>query len=290
MNSTFHRKSASCTHVSAVLHALVAVTSNGQLQYTPNSTLPEMEDESMPVTSKLCEWKIPHKRKESNQSMSTAVFIQHDYQKSNKRRVSLTEDFDPRPVQFRGNAKSLLTDLPEQVHGESLGISLLFDPRYCNNLSVPISSKPDIPCTSQLQYSVAEFKASLILPKEKLQKIEQDTRGQRHSPLWYSARRYRISASHFGDILHRKSTTPPDALVLSIVQPRSFSSAATAWGIQNEPIAIRAYLAHQHQQMKSGVTVQSTGFIISQTYPYLGASPDGSVYDPHDVSHPYGYK
>ena len=192
-------------------------------------------------------------------------------------------------MQFRGNAKSLLTDLPEQVHGESLGISLLFDPRYCNNLSVPINSKPDIPCTSQLQYSLAEFKASLILPKEKLQKIEQDTRGQRHSPLWYSARRYRISASHFGDILHCKSTTPPDALVLSIMQPRSFSSAATAWGIQNEPIAIRAYLAHQHQQMKSGVTVQCTGFIISQTYPYLGASPDGSVYDPHDVSHPYGY-
>ena len=51
MNSTFHRKSASCTYVSAVLHALVAVTRNGQLQYTPNSTLPEMEDESMPVTS-----------------------------------------------------------------------------------------------------------------------------------------------------------------------------------------------------------------------------------------------
>ena len=177
MNSTFHRKSASCTHVSAVLHALVAVTRNGQLQYTPNSTLPEMEDESMPVTSKLCEWNIPQKRKESNQSMSTAVFMQHDYQKSNKRRVSLTEDL----IQGLCSSeemliKSLLTDLLEQVHGESLGISLLFDPRYCNNLSVPISSKPDIPCTSQLQYSVAEFKASLILPKEKLQKIEQDTR------------------------------------------------------------------------------------------------------------------
>ena len=289
MNSTFHRKSASCTHVSAVLYALVAVTSNGQLQYTPNSTLLEMEDESMQVTSKLCKWKIPPKRKESNQSMSTAVFIQHDYQKSNKRRVSLTEDFDSRPVQFRGNAKSLLTDLLEQVHGESLGISLSFDPRYCNNLSVPTSSKPDIPCTSQLQYSVAEFKASLILAKEKLQKIEQDIRGQCHSPLRYSAHRYRISASHFGDILHRKSTTPPDAQVLSIMQPCSFSSAATARGIQNEPIAIRAYLPHQHQQMKSSVTVQSTGFIISQTYPYLGANSDGSVYDPHDVSHPNGY-
>ena len=154
---------------------------------------------------------------------------------------------------------------------------------------MPISSKPDVPCTSQLQYSVAEFKANVILPKEKLQEIEQDTRGQHHSPLWHSASRYRISASHFGDILHRKSTTPPDALVLIIMQPRSFSSAATAWGIQNEPIAIRAYPAHQHQQMKSGITVQCTGFIISQTYPYLGASPDGSVHDPHGVSHPYGY-
>ena len=133
-------------------------------------------------------------------------------------------------MQFRGNAKSLLTDLREQVHGESLGISLLFDPRYCSNLSVPIISKPDIPCTSQLQYSVAEFKASLILPKEKLQNIEHNTRGQCHSPLWYSAHRYRISASHFGDILHRKSTTPPDALVLSIMQPHSFFFSCNCMG------------------------------------------------------------
>ena len=71
--------------------------------------------------------KSPQKE-ETNKTMSTAVFIQHDYQKSKKRRVSLTEDFDPRPVQFRGNAKSLLADLLEQVHGESLSISFLFDP------------------------------------------------------------------------------------------------------------------------------------------------------------------
>ena len=134
LSGFFYRKSASCTHVSAVLHALVAMTTAG---FKPQSTtvqtiLADDEEEVMPVTSYLCQWKVPKKRKESNLPMSAAVFEKHDFQKQRKRRISPTEDFDPRPVECRGNAKSLLPTLLESVRGESLGVSLLFDPQYCH--------------------------------------------------------------------------------------------------------------------------------------------------------------
>jgi len=215
----------------------------------------------MPVTSYLCQWKVPRKRKESNLPMSAAVLEKHDFQKQRKRRISLTEDFDPWPVECRGNAKSLLPALLDSVRGESLGVSLLFDPQYCHHQTTPVSS-PSIPDTSEIKRSVAAFKLSLKLPADKLREIEQSTREQRHSDLWFSVRRYRITASHFGQILHRKPTTRPDALVLSILQPRSFSTAATTWGIQNESNAIQAYLAYQCQQGNDGISVGPSGILV----------------------------
>ena len=50
------RKSASCTHVSAVLHALVAMTSTGQIHPPDNlSAIPDDEEEATSVTSHLCQ-------------------------------------------------------------------------------------------------------------------------------------------------------------------------------------------------------------------------------------------
>ena len=45
--------------------------------------------------------------------------------------------------------------------------------------------------------------------------------------------------------LHGKPTTPPDGMVLSILQPRTFSCDANNWGIQNESTDIEAYIAYQ---------------------------------------------
>ena len=64
--------------------------------------------------------------------------------------------------------------------------------------------------------------------------VEQSTREQQYSAEWFSVRRYRITASYFGEVLHRRRDTPPDRLVLSILMPRKFSSPATTWGIENE--------------------------------------------------------
>ena len=154
-------------HMSAVLHALVAMTTVGfQVQPTPSdSPLADEEDETLPVTSYLCQWKVPRKRKESNLQMSGNAFEKHDYCKPKKRRLELTEDFDPRPENLRGNANSLLPGPLDSVHGESLGISLLFDQHYCHTTAeiddVAIS---DI---ATLKHSILSFKESCLFMKSR---------------------------------------------------------------------------------------------------------------------------
>ncbi len=227
----------------------------------------------MPVTSYLCQWKVPKKRKESNLPMSAAVFEKHDYQKQKKRRISITEDFDPRPIECRGTAQSLLPALLDSIRGESLGVSVLFDPKYCHQ-TMPVTH-PDVPATSAIKKTVEAFKKSLRMPAAKLREIEQNTRAQRDSPLWFSVRHYRITASRFGEILHRRTDTRPDKLVLSILQPRTFSSAATDWGVQKESLAIQEYVSFQHEHGRDKLTVAPCGFLVCESYPFLGATPDG---------------
>lgn len=58
-----YRKSAGCTHVSAVLHALCALAP-AAFQVQPNhspANIDEGGDDSVPVTSLLCQWKAPKK-------------------------------------------------------------------------------------------------------------------------------------------------------------------------------------------------------------------------------------
>ena len=285
-----NRQSASCTHVSALLHSLVAMTSkNCQVHpELPTSALVDGDIERFtPLTSVLSSWNVPRSRKESNLRMSEAVFEKHDYQRSTKRRRKQIRDFDPRPEDYRGNAKSLLPALLDSVRGESLGISVLFDDKYCQETI--LSSDTCVPSASNIQETVVAFKQSLQMSPSQLRNIEQSTREQRESSLWFSARRYRITASHFGEILHRRRDTPPDRLVLSILKPRKFSTPATTWGTEHEAMAIQAYIHHQHSCGRSDLTVGPCGFFVSEQHPFLGATPDGTVYDPTNPEQPFGF-
>ena len=281
--------SASCVHVSSLLHALVAMTANNMQLHPslPSTSAADEVEESMPITSYLCQWKVPKKRKESNQPMSAINFEKHDYQNQKKRRLGPTEAFDPRPSECKGTAQNLLDTFIENVRGESLGVSVLFDPVYCHKDVPP--SLSDVPTVSVIKATVAAFKESLKMPPDKLRQIEQSTREQRKSSLWFSIRRYRITASRFGEVLRRRPDTPPDKLVMSILQPRSFSSVATDWGVDKEPVAIQAYVSFQHKQGKKELTVGPSGFLICENHPFLGASPDGTVHDPSNLQQPFGF-
>ena len=70
------------------------------------------------------------------------------------------------------------------------------------------------------------IKKSLEINHTDAREIERKTREQRLFSLWYSVRRYRLTASRFGEVISRKPTMPPEKLVLSILQPTDFSSVA----------------------------------------------------------------
>ena len=122
-----------------------------------------------------------------------------------------------------------------------------------------------------------------------LRHVGQSTREQRYSAEWFSVRRYRITASHFGEILHRRRDTPPDRLVLSILMPRKLSSPATTWGIENESRAIQAYIDHKQSCGINELTVGPCGCYICDAHPFLEATPDGTLYDPTNPEQPFGF-
>lgn len=64
---------------------------------------------------------------------------------------------------------------------------------------------------------------------------------------------------------------------------------ATEWGTQHESEAIQQYLRHQHCHGHPQLIVAPCGFYVCKPYPYLGASPDGAIYDPSSPSEPFGF-
>lgn len=138
--------------------------------------------------------------------MSEAVFEKHEYSKKRKRKIQPVEDYDPRPPQFRGTASDRLPALLEEIRGEQLCVSLLFDKkcRHWNaedeqHMNQP--SKHNVPADAALQTTMSAFKESQRISEAKAREIEQGTRDQRLSSLWFFVRRYRITASNFGRVL-----------------------------------------------------------------------------------------
>ncbi len=246
----------------------------------------DSDEESLPCTSQPCRWKPPKKRKESTLRIADATFVKHDYAKPNKKKIRQVEDFDPRPESFQGASSRSLPDLLRKLKGEQLCVSLLFDSQFqSDELS---SDDISIPGKSTLKDTILQFKETLKITSEKSREIEQDTRDQRKSDLWFSVRRYRITSSLFGAVLSRKADTPPDSLVLRIIQPKSLSTPAINYGIENEKHALE-YIKYQHSLGKTDLVVAPSGVIVNPSYSFLGASPDGAVYDPSNVNEPYGF-
>ena len=185
--------------------------------------------------------------------------------------------------------------LLDEIRGEQLCVSLLFDKKCCHWNEVDDQHHIDQPSTHNvpahdiLQTTMTAFKEMQCISEAEAKEIELVTRDQRQGSLWFSARRNKITASNFGRVLSLRKETPPDSLVLHIIQPKHFSTLSIQYGIDNEQLAIQKYLSHQNTHGHPNLTVSSSGFIIDTTHPFLGASPDGTVYDPIDFQRPHGY-
>jgi len=111
-------------------------------------------------------------------------------------------------------------------------------------------------------------------------KIESSTRNQSDSPFWNEVRAKRITGSKCGKILCQGSKT--DVLLKSVLYPTPMINkpAPIKWGVENEKLARSVYVEYMNKQGHKGLLVEDCGFIVDQQEGYLGASPDGRVYDP----------
>lgn len=275
-----HRLSASCVHVSALLHALVAIK---PCNVHGDSSSGDSQDEATPCTSALCVWNVPKKRKVSALKMSEATFKKYEFGKQKKYNMIEMETFDPRPEKYRGQVQSLMPGLLERVKGKGLCISLLFD------ITTRVKS-PDIPELSKIDLlqKVQELKCTLHVNEEDIRKTEFETRAQHQSQEWFDARRLRLTASKLRLVRRLKVTTPPDNLVLQVLGVKKIHGSMLDYGRNMEEEARKQYVAYQNQNGHPGLFVAPSGFFIHPTLTFLGVSPDGSVYDPSSLE-PYGF-
>ena len=105
------------------------------------------------------------------------------------------------------------------------------------------------------------------------QRLEERTQEQNKSALWMSARSKRLTASLFGRVCKMRDTTNRQPLVDQIISSRNVSTMATRWGNDHQATAIGVYCA------KTENTVTHSGLVVDPKYCWLGASPDGLVFD-----------
>ena len=151
--------------MSAALHALSSLKP-ASFSLQPNLlTASSSEDDAMdtPCTSLPCQWKPPKKRKESTLRLYEASFVKHDYAKPSKRKVRCIEEYDPRPPAFRGSTAQRLPALLQQLKGQQLCVSILFDPE-CRQDTLKEVQNPGshkLPSKAVLSETISAFKRSL---------------------------------------------------------------------------------------------------------------------------------
>ena len=108
--------------------------------------------------------------------------------------------------------------------------------------------------------------------------VEERTRGQANSRLWFRMRTGCITASRFYSACHTDPSCPSHSLIMGICHPEmaQFNTEATKWGCQHEQVAKEAYARYQKGKHKN-FNMSDSGLFISTDHPYLGASPDGLV-------------
>ena len=112
----------------------------------------------------------------------------------------------------------------------------------------------------------------LTISQQEAEGLERATRQQTQSENWHKEREHRITASTFGSFMLRQSAMT-EKFVTSLVKPKSFKSAATSYGTNSEKVALNMY------RKKTGHHVHECGLVVNPQFPFLGATPDGTVCD-----------
>jgi len=95
-----------------------------------------------------------------------------------------------------------------------------------------------------------------------------------------------------------RSSTAPDSFIKQLLSNQELSTPAVHWGKCKEPVALQRYIDLQLTSGHNGLVPVKAGFVISEDFPFLGATPDACVHDPSrtdqyglvEIKCPYKYR
>ena len=134
---------------------------------------------------------------------------------------------------------------------------------------------PDLPVSSRQKLPSPSF--AWPIPVLDAQAVERRTQEQSKSKEWLEIHRYTLTAANFHKIDHcRHGQT---GLQSTLFAGKNLSPVpAIQHGKMFEPVATREYLSVKKDQGKP-VVVRPCGIVLDTDYRYIGASPDGMVFD-----------
>lgn len=108
--------------------------------------------------------------------------------------------------------------------------------------------------------------------------LEESTKLQAQSHLWFEHRIGRITSSKFFQVSRASLNPPPRSLVKDIMERHRSPSCVPAlqWGITNERTAQEEFVQLASKQ-HGNFSFTPAGLHVHPTYPHLGASPDGLI-------------
>ena len=116
------------------------------------------------------------------------------------------------------------------------------------------------------------------LTEEMVRNVEEATRQQSKSRLWYRYRAGRVTASKMRQVCRTSDEMPSQRLIKELCYPElfKFTSKATSWGCEHESAACRRYF-EQMKDQHGDFSMSNSGLVLNPEWPHLGASPDGIV-------------
>ena len=155
---------------------------------------------------------------------------------------------------------------------------------------------PDVPCVPKGTY----FDKSILMFQEREEWVERKisitvaeawelkkrTVLQGGCKEWVEQHKTRLTASNFGKI-NQQIKKPSEAMLSNIFFPPDLSKVASiAHGRSKEKLARSIYASRMQGKIKN-FCVFDAGIVVNPAYPYIGASPDGKVFNP-SISPQYG--
>ena len=118
----------------------------------------------------------------------------------------------------------------------------------------------------------------VVVTLDQSKAVEEETRTQANSRLWFRMRAGRITASKLKAVCSTDPAMPSVSLILSICHPEmsKFCTAAMKWGCEHEQIARSKYCS-LYSATHEKISVAECGFFIPPSFAFMGTSPDGLI-------------